>query len=126
MKAVKTDKSALEKLHHEWLSNLYALEEEMQNIELTTKQLQKTINDLQYQQQLNLLRNQILMQIGMVRVLTEEILEWRLAFIHREDKKMITLQELLQNNLMRDKVRKAEQTAFLLKYQVSKLLSLAS
>ncbi len=126
MNTVKTDKSKFEKLHNEWLTNLCALEEEMLHTDSVTKQLQKTVNDLQYQQHLNQLRNQILMQMGVLRGLTDEILEWRKTFIEREDKKMITLQELIQNNAVRDKVRKAEQAVFLLKYQVSKLLSLAS
>ncbi len=126
MSKVKTDKSAFEKLHNEWLTNLYAMEEELVHTDSVTKQLQNTVNDLQYQHHLNELRNQILMQTGMLRALTDEILVWRKTFIEREDKKMITLPELIQNNAVRDKVRKAEQAVFLLKYQVSKLLSLAS
>lgn len=126
MKTVKTDKSAFEKLHNEWLTNLYALEEELLHIDSVTKQLRNTVNDLHYQQHLSELRKSILMQTGMLRSLTDEILEWRETFIKREDKKLITLQELIQNNALRDKVRKTEQAVFLLKYQVSKLLSLAS
>jgi len=126
MNTIKTDKAVFEKLHNEWLAGLYASEEELLHADVVTKQLQNTVNDLQYQQHLNELRNQILLHIGLMRALSNEILDWRKTFIEREDKKLITLQELIQNNALRDRVRKTEQAAFLLKYQVNKLLSLAS
>ncbi len=126
MNTVKTDKVVFEKLHNEWLAGLYATEEELMLLDTVTKQLQNTVNDLHYQQHLHHLRNQILLHLGLIRALSSEIMEWRKTFIERQDKKMITLQELIQNNAVRDRVRKSEQAAFLLKYQVNKLLSLAS
>jgi hypothetical protein len=126
MNHVKTDISVLEKSHTEWLSNLCAYEEELKHIDAITRQLQTSVNDLHYQQHLRELRNEILLQRGLVTAISDEVIEWRKMFSEREDKKMISLAELIQNNRLRDKVRKTEQSVFMLKYQVNKLLSKAS
>lgn len=126
MNNVKTDISILENLHNEWMANLYAYEEELTNIDSITKQLQSSVNDLHYQRHLNDLRTEILLQRGMITALNNEVKEWKKMFSEREDKKMITLSELIENNRMREKVRKTEQSVFMLKYQVNKLLSKAS
>ncbi len=126
MNQVKTDCSSIEKLHNEWLMSLCAYEEELLHIDAITKQLQKSTLDLHYQQCLTEYRNQIVLQSGLMAKLRDEVQEWNKIFLHREDKKLITLSEIIQNNRIRDKVRKAEQSIFTLKYQVNKLLSLAS
>jgi hypothetical protein len=44
----------------------------------------------------------------------------------RNEKNVVSLEYLIENNRFRDKIRKAEQAIFMLKYQVNKLLSIAS
>ena len=52
MNPVKTDETLFVKLHNEWISNLYAYEEQLNQINTITRQLQSTVNDMQYQREL--------------------------------------------------------------------------
>lgn len=126
MNPVKTDETLFVKLHNEWISNLYAYEEQLNQINTITRQLQSTVNDMQYQRQLHQICTEIILQKNVVNILTEEVLLLRKRFNEQADKQIITLADLMENNRYRDKLRKTEQEIFMLKYQVNKLLSLAS
>ena len=126
MNTVITDKCKIEQSHNEWLTCLFACEEELLHLDAVTHELQKSVNALALQPHLHQLRHEILLQRGVIEKLNEEVMGWAKTFSGREDKKIISIQELIQNNKVRDKVRKTEQNIFMLKYQVNKLLSLAS
>ena len=126
MNMVKTDEHALEKLHNEWIGNLLAYEEHLQNIQAVCSQLQSSVNDLQFQHELQQLRIEIVLQKSIISVLNEEVLQLRKRFNERDEKQVINLADLIENNRFRDRVRKAEQSVFMLKYQVNKFLSIAS
>ena len=126
MNMVKTDEHALEKLHNEWIGNLLAYEEHLQNIQAVCSQLQSSVNDLQFQHELQQLRIEIVLQKSIISVLNEEVLQLRKRFNERDEKQIINLSDLIENNRFRERIRKAEQSVFMLKYQVNKFLSIAS
>jgi len=123
---VKTDEHALEKVHTEWIGSLTAYEEHLKNMDAITSQLQRSVNDLHYQQELRQLRSEIVLQKNVIAVLTEEVVKLRSAFKERNEKQVTTLADLIENNRFRDKILKAEQAVFLLKAEVNKFLSIAS
>ena len=123
---VKTDKNTLEKIYNEWVGSLLAYEEHLQNIDSITAQLQRSVNDLHYQQDLRELRNEIVLQKNIISVLSEEVLQLKKRFNERDEKQVINLSDLIENNRFREKIRKAEQSVFMLKYKVNKFLSIAS
>lgn len=123
---VKTNEFKLEKLHNEWLNNLSAYLKQLQNIDSITRQMQISEQDLITQIDLKQLRNTILLQKSVVNSLANEVVEIRQSCIKENVDKIITIGILVTNNNLRDRIRKAEQSVFTLKYQVNKLLSKAS
>ena len=126
MNPVKTDEHALEKIHNEWIGSLLAYEENLRSIHGIACQMQRSVNDLHFQRELQQLRTEIVLQKNVITVLTEEVMQLKGKFSERDEKQIITLAYLIENNRFRDKIRKAEQSVFMLKYQVNKLLSIAS
>jgi len=118
--------STLEKRHNEWIGNLIAYEEQLQNIDIMSAQLQRSVNDLHYQRGLQLIRNEILMQKNVVNILSEEVLTLKRKFSKGDAQNVITLELLIENNRFRERVLKAGEIIFMLKYQVNKFLSIAS
>jgi predicted nuclease with TOPRIM domain len=125
MKTVTT-MSTIEKRYNEWLENLSAFNEHLQRMESVSAQLQSSVNDLHFQQELRDIRNEIVLQKNIVSVLSEEVLQLKRRFNERDDQQIITLSELIENNRFRDKVLKAAESVFMLKYQINKFLSIAS
>ena len=125
MKTVTT-MSTIEKRYNEWLENLSAFNEHLQRMESVSAQLQSSVNDLHFQQELRDIRNEIVLQKNIVSVLSEEVLQLKRRFNERDDQQTITLSELIENNRFRDKVLKAAESVFMLKYQINKFLSIAS
>ncbi len=126
MNTIKTEIATIERAQDEWLNNLLSYDEQLQNIDSITRQLQFTVNDLYFQRELQQLRNKIVMRKNVVSELTQEVINFTEQFAGRSKSEALTLSDLIMKNRMRDKVRKTEQAVFLLKYQVSKLLSIAS
>mgnify|MGYP001602855609 CR=1 FL=1 len=116
----------LEKLHNEWLGTLLAYEQHLNSTEAVTNQLQSSVNDMQFQRELQQLRTEIVNQKNAINALSSDIMQLRKKFSARDEKKVISMADLIENNRFRDKVRKSEQNIFMLKYQASKLLSIAS
>jgi len=126
MNTVRTSEHAIEKLHNEWVGNLLAYEEELNLINVVTRQLQSTVNDLQFVEELHQLRTEIVFQTSAVEALSLEVSELRKRFAEHDDRKVLNIADLIENNRFRDKLRKTEQQVFMLKYQVNKFLSIAS
>lgn len=126
METYNKKEPVFEKLYNEWISTLLAYEEQMKTIDSVSRQMQMSVNDLHYQQEVQQLRNQILLQKNILGVLSSEVLQMRKSFSERNEKNVVSLEYLIENNRFRDKIRKAEQAIFMLKYQVNKLLSIAS
>jgi hypothetical protein len=126
MISVKTDEHALEKVHNEWIGSLLAYEEHLNSLNLVTRQLQSSVNDLQFQRELQQLCNEIVMQKSVLAVLVAEVETIRTTFKQRDEKQVITLADLIENNRLRERILKAEQAVFLLKIQINKFLSIAS
>ncbi|HLP51087.1 MAG TPA: hypothetical protein VK154_09410 [Chitinophagales bacterium] len=125
MEPVNTEHT-LEKLHNEWLGTLLAYEQHLNSTEAVTNQLQSSVNDMQFQRELQQLRTEIVNQKNTITALSSDIMQLRNRFSARDEKKVISMADLIENNRFRDKVRKSEQNIFMLKYQASKLLSIAS
>ena len=125
METVKT-KSKTEKLFNEWIRNLLAYEEELQCLQDVGSQLQSSVNDLQFQRELQHLRNEIVLQKNIVRILSEEVLQLKKRFHERDEQQAITLSDLIEKNKVRNNMLKAAESVFMLKYQINKFLSIAS
>lgn len=125
METVKT-KSKTEKLFNEWIGNLLANEEELQCLQDVGSQLQSSVNDLQFQRELQHLRNEIVLQKNIVRILSEEVLQLKKRFHERDEQQAITLSDLIEKNKVRNNMLKAAESVFMLKYQINKFLSIAS
>lgn len=126
MNTIKTEIASIDRAHDEWISNLFSYEEQLGIIDSITRQLQTSINDLSYQRDLQQLRNKIVMQKAIVSELTVEVTSFANQYADRVKSEPLTLSDLIAKNRMRDKLRKTEQSVFMLKYQVNKLLSIAS
>lgn len=126
METIKTTEGPFEKLHNEWIGSILAYEEHLNNTQAVTKQLQSSVNDMQFKQQLSQLRTAIETQKQALSELSNDIQKLKMKFAGRTNKKVIPLADLIENNRYRDKVRKSEQAVFLLKYQTNKILSIAS
>ncbi len=126
MNRVKTTAPVLEKLQNDWIDGLLAYEEQLQNIDTITAQLQSSVNDLHFQRELQQLRSEIVMRKNVVSVLCDEVIHLKKIFENSHKKQNITLDVLIENNRFREKIRKTEQSVFMLKYQANKFLSIAS
>jgi len=121
-----TTKSKTEKLFNEWIGNLLAYEEELQCLQDVGSQLQSSVNDLQFQRELQHLRNEIVLQKNIVSILSEEVLQLKKRFHELDEQQAITLSDLIEKNKVRNNVLKAAESVFMLKYQINKFLSIAS
>ena len=126
MNPIKTDETLFEKLHNEWIATLLGLEEHIQSIDIICSQLQSSVNDFQFQKELKEIRNEIILHKGLVLFLSEEVLNLKKKFSSRDENDKLTLSDLIENNKLREKIRKAEQSVFMLKYQINNFLSIAS
>lgn len=126
MDTIKTTESSTGKHHTEWLSSLHAYMEHLQNMDGVTRQLQLTVHDLYFQRDLQRVRTEIVLQKNVVNQLQNEIEQAYQRYLLSEDKQLITIGDLIERNRLRDKILKTEKTVFMLKYQVNKILSLAS
>jgi len=121
-----TTKSKTEKLFNEWIGNLLAYEEELQCLQDVGSQLQSSVNDMQFQRELQHLRTEIVLQKNIVSVLSEEVLQLKKRFHKRDEQQTMTLSDLIEKNRVRNNVLKAAESVFMLKYQINKFLSIAS
>lgn len=126
MKTQNNNEPAFERLYNEWISTLLAYEEQIRTIDVIIKEMQMSVNDLHYQQEVKHLCNQVVLQKGILGVLSDELMLLRKKYSEQNNNGIMQLADLVENNRFRDKIRKAEQSIFMLKYQVNKLLSIAS
>lgn len=130
MSLIKTNETLLNALYYEWLNNLFAYNQQLQSLESAIDAIVKGIDsgllDFEFRSNLQEIKADLYAEKCEIDRLSEHILAKREKVAKGEPDGIIAFNEVLENNHLRDRVRKAEQTAFYLKYQVNKLLSKAS
>jgi hypothetical protein len=123
---MKLAENKTEAIQFEWESNLKAYQEDLGSLDSLTAQLHITIHDVDFQTEIKTLRNNIFLHKKVIAELLKE--QQTLIALLKEKSRMraLTLSDLIEKNRLREKVRKAEQTVFVLKYRVNKLLTVAS
>ncbi len=119
-------KNATERRYIEWLVGLEASLEQLQYADSVSKQIQHAVQDLSFQGEISSLRNKILMQKNVISSLVSEVMTAQSNYSVVPDKTEITMGRLIADSHLREKVLKAEQAVFMLRYQVNQLLSKAS
>lgn len=114
----------LKKLHNEWLSNLDEISEYLRGIDVATFEMQASTREIEILADLILVRNAIVLEKNEVNELRIEIMNHYKRVISRRGK--ATISALRDDAGIRKKIGKIEQSVYMLKYQVNKLLSLAS
>ena len=127
---IKTNEKLLNGLYYEWLNNLFAYNQQLESLESAIDAIVKGIDsgilDFEFRSNLEEIKADLYAEKLEIEVLSELILAKREKVVKGEPDGIIAFSEVIENNHLRDKVRKAEQQAFYLKYQVNKLLSKAS
>jgi len=128
MKTTGTNETLLEGLYYEWLNNLVMYQQELGYLQqLLTKGSYREIQaDAAIES--DALRELIHAQQNTIEDLATEVMQKRGQLKMADDLPdgVIAFAEVLKNNQLREKIRKAEHTVFYLKYHVNKLLSIAS
>ena len=123
---METNNTHNDRVAAEWLTSLQLCVEHLQSVESVTRQLHTSVNDLQYQQHLQQLKNNIVVQRNIIKQLNDEVLKFEELNYMNNNAQPFDLAFMIAKNRIREKIRKAEQNVFLLKYQANKLLSIAS
>lgn len=113
-------------LHNEWVGSLLAYEDELRNIRHHIAQLQSSVNDFQFQHNLHELAHEVDGMKMDMDELSKEVLCFRNKVAKQKSDTGVMFVTMLENNRLREKIRKAEQAVFMLKFQLGKFLSKAS
>ena len=119
----KVKEAALDKLHIQWSDSLETSLGQLQHIDAITRQLQKSIPDRSIQQNMVALRNKILMEKNVVSAIAEEVSMFRKMFSHHSKQNLITADDMIENDRLRERVYKVEHYVTMLRYDVNQLLS---
>ena len=129
MITTRTNETLQEGLYHEWLNNLAMYQQELWHLEemLTGTGHRKEMH-VDTSIELDALHELIETQHKVIAELSEEVLQkmQQLKPMEGSHEGVIAFAEVLRNNQLREKIRKAEHAVFYLKYHVNKLLSIAS
>ena len=117
------------RLYHEWLNNLSMYQQEL-------KHLQQLVNQSAYKSlqpdasiELDALTELIQAEEVVIEALSAEVMKKHENAVLKDielNNHVMDFAEVIKNNQLREKIRKAEHSVFYLKYHVHKLLSLAS
>jgi hypothetical protein len=113
------DNTVFQSRFNQWISSLHAYNEQLQNISAITKQLAGHYDHTDYFNEVRWLQNEIVLKQRVIESLTEEVMQ----LTEQQNFEPITVGFLLVNNKLREKIRKAEQDVFILKFKVNQLLS---
>lgn len=119
-----TNNHPVKQLHKQWIITMEAYLEELQQLDSLVKTLVPTAYDVEDHLSLLGLRNRTLLQKGLFAELIAEV--HTMAAATDGTDKVVTINQIIANNKLRDKILRAEQTVFQLKAQVNHLLSKAS
>lgn len=112
----------LNKLHVQWISSIEACLGQLQIVDTATRRMQANAYSLQQQHELGNLRNKLLMQKDILCAIADEVNIFnRNVVAQYSNDDAITMQHLLENKRLRDKILKAEQAVFLLKYNAARM-----
>lgn len=110
----------LNKLHVQWISSIEACLGQLQIVDTATRRMQANAYTLQQQHELSNLRNKLLMQKDILCAIADEVNVFNrsvTAIYSNQD--AISMQHLLENKRLRDKVLKAEQAVFVLRHNAA-------
>lgn len=114
-------------LYNEWINNLHAYTEQLDALEMNIQQLLFTAIYGDNEEFLGrLLSDTTHTKDRMQQVLTEVETAAHQFTKADDDDLHITVGEMMLRNRLRDKIRKLEQTTFILKYRLNQYLSKAS
>lgn len=112
-------------LYANWIASLSSYADELQNLKLTVQQLirQSTTED---SIDLQNLERDISINLQFLEVITNEVNELRSRFHDSSEEKQLTMTEMFARNRVREKIRKLEQSCFMIKYTTNKYLQKVS
>lgn len=114
-------------LYNEWMSNLLAYTEQLVALEANIDQLLHSVVYGENEDFLRNLKTETAQVKGFMKKVLEEVESAGQRFTAPESGTIhVTLGEMVLRNRLRDKIRKLEQTTFLLKYRLNQYLSKAS
>ena len=128
MEPYKTNGILLEGLYDEWLNTLLVYGQQIENLESVIKQIMRDTVELSTRNNMQAMLTDLRRTKIEIETLSNEVFVKR-AKVAREnehEQNVVSLHQLIENNRLRERVIKAEQSVFYLKYEVNKLLSLAS
>lgn len=117
-------KPLVHQAHEQWLKNIEAQMEHLQQTDANARHLQMCVHDLAMQSNLSALRNKILLQKSLLNSLALEVVNNLNLLVKANN--AITIGDIIKRNKLRDRVLKAEQETLLLQTSVYQLLSKAS
>ena len=121
MNTKKTKEVALANLHNSWLLSLATYNLHLEQINQLVTKLEMYIKDQYDFKQIKIIQNKINQEKIISKTLILEIKKLKEHFLKRSERNLITVSDLIENNRVRDKVRKTEQTVFMLNNEVNKL-----
>lgn len=114
-------------LYNEWMSNLLAYTEQLDNVEANINQLLYTVVYGENEVFLRYLKTETTQVKACMKTVLEEVESAAQQFKSPESGTIhVTVGEMMLRNRLRDKIRKLEQTTFLLKYRLNQYLSKVS
>ncbi len=115
------DKILVEGLYTNWISSLIAYSEELRHLRLTVQQLvhQYTFDDSIDLQNLD---RDISINLQFIDGITQEVNRLRFTYNNSDEGKQGTMTEMFARNRVREKIRKLEQSCFMVKYRVNKYM----
>ncbi len=115
-------------LYYEWMNNLSMYLQQLRHLDEQVDKKAYNRVSLDTAIELDALKELINVQQLIIEELASEVQHRynQLANAEQSQKGVISFNEVLRNNQLREKIRKAEHSVFYLKYNVTKLLSIAS
>lgn len=123
MDTIKLTQKGFDKRTNEWLQTLSAYEQELTCLQQTTN---NTAASLLLEKEIHQIQSEIIMQKNVVNDLNHEISQSYTRSLCVDSLGYVTMNVLVENNRLRDKIRKTGQAIFLLKFKTNQLLSNAS
>lgn len=104
---------------NQWISSLHAYNEQLQYIGSIAGQLTHSAGETDAPLEVRQLQNDIILKKRVIEMLMQEVIQLN----EQQNFETVTVGFLLANNKLREKIRKAEQDIFVLKFKVNQLLS---
>lgn len=125
---IKTNEVLETGLYNEWLNDLYVYEQQLLSLETKINESYFDEMTLKIRSELKVFESRLKLLKEEIKSLCEDVLARRekLLASHQVGNKVLPISEAIRNNHLRDRILNAEKSVFYLRYQLNKLLSLAS